>query len=771
MGHNLEALREAIQAVHITSPWSFTWFGKVAEKLPKKVKGELPAEKVRQFLTFALQGRLYEDFYCPGAARATDNPLEGQASFGRMDFVEALSRANQGEGGWDSGWTLTRVDGETFVVTRNGLSLKVEPAKVAPLNGGTLLEGATVSVRFPHELVGVSPGFYMAVGDQPLKESGGVLRIYLNMHATAAVPVMRLTTSLLNQAKVGFKFKILNDDTRFNRCDSAVLYVNAADFGRADSILRDVHQEYGALLGASTPAFTKRLARGVGLAESPPPKGPLEIESFGMNRCRLVAEGLIEASDRKLSAVDERLIIVNERFAREGLSLTTPYLNPGSADDYAPWNDVAPRTSVASRPEGRPPSRAPADHLEAAHAIGRTLADTAVWHQDRCTWIGAQPPEFAARRNLAGSTYAALGPDVYSGLAGVALFLAELSAATGDQRVADTAKAAARQAARTSELVGTADRIGLYTGWVGIALALTRVGTTVDSSEVFDLGAKIALGAAGLPRQDAEADLLVGRAGAIVGLIALHARMGDGALIDHARVLANEVIGRAVLDGAGHASWQLRGYPRQRNLTGLSHGAAGVAYGLLRLYGVVHDARLLDCALSAFAYETAVYDEDAENWPDFRDASGIKKGDRHQTFATYWCHGAPGIALSRTLAAKVAPALDFRRDVEAALRTTRAYLEMGLQHRVANFCLCHGLAGNADVLLLAADASPDETALGDIELAKQVGAFGLEQYGKDVSWPCGVGAGLNQSLMLGLAGIGYFYLRLSDPALPSVLAI
>jgi hypothetical protein len=40
-------------------------------------------------------------------------------------------------------------------------------------------------------------------------------------------------------------------------------------------------------------------------------------------------------------------------------------------------------------------------------------------------------------------------------------------------------------------------------------------------------------------------------------------------------------------------------------------------------------------------------------------------------------------------------------------------------------------------------------------------------------WPCGVpGGGESPSLMLGLAGIGHFYLRLYDPAsVPSVLLV
>ena len=58
--------------------------------------------------------------------------------------------------------------------------------------------------------------------------------------------------------------------------------------------------------------------------------------------------------------------------------------------------------------------------------------------------------------------------------------------------------------------------------------------------------------------------------------------------------------------------------------------------------------------------------------------------------------------------------------------------------------------------------------------AQQLGRKGMEIYEKNrLPWPCGVpGGGDTPNLLLGLAGIGYFYLRLHDPAtVPSVLLI
>jgi hypothetical protein len=54
---------------------------------------------------------------------------------------------------------------------------------------------------------------------------------------------------------------------------------------------------------------------------------------------------------------------------------------------------------------------------------------------------------------------------------------------------------------------------------------------------------------------------------------------------------------------------------------------------------------------------------------------------------------------------------------------------------------------------------------GLVALARQAGEYGIEHYeSRSVPWPCGVReAGETPELMLGTAGIGYYYLRLHDP--------
>jgi hypothetical protein len=76
--------------------------------------------------------------------------------------------------------------------------------------------------------------------------------------------------------------------------------------------------------------FTKPLAPGLGLAEDP--GGGL---SFGQSRCRVVAEGLYRCQAEGAADLDARLRVVAGVMRERGLDPLRPWLEPGSADDYA----------------------------------------------------------------------------------------------------------------------------------------------------------------------------------------------------------------------------------------------------------------------------------------------------------------------------------------------------------------------------------------------------------------------------------------------------
>jgi hypothetical protein len=286
---------------------------------------------VRAYLIAALEQVLYESFYCPGVPTPLAMPQPGVAPRSDPAIVEQLSAANAGGGSWADGWRVEALIRDGLVVGKDGLRLLVAPSQ-ARAPGGAPVTGGPVQIRLPKELAFASPGYYTAVGDIDLGAERGhtQLRLYFHVVPSAAPTLMGAVTSSLNELGVAFRFKVVNAPELYSRCDAAVLYVGANDFEAVRSLVRDLSSRPGVRLQERTPAFTKALGPGVGRAEQ-----PASGESFGTDRCRLLAEGVATALDRGARRTTDRLAAVAAHFASRGVDLEAPYLEPGSHDRYA----------------------------------------------------------------------------------------------------------------------------------------------------------------------------------------------------------------------------------------------------------------------------------------------------------------------------------------------------------------------------------------------------------------------------------------------------
>jgi hypothetical protein len=761
-------IEAAIRATVFHSPTIYSWFGNLSPRLAPAIKRELTAETARNYLLFNLQFQLYHDFYCAGVAAPARHEAVGFSAIGMTPFAQELSAANSGEGYWESGWKVRATEDEKVVVRKGGLELRVHPEDCLIPEGSRIAPSMELCLHFPKDFLNISPGFYMALSNKELTQEGSrsLLRVYWNLTAQGAVPFMRSATSMLNRANVPFKLKALNDPTRFTRCDSVVLYMRKSDYDTVTEILQGIYLRAAINLKKGVPALTKPLAQGVGLAEDPG-RG----RSFGLHRCRLLADGMIRAYEHGKKLVCERLKVVEDRFAEDGISLERPYLRSGSNDDYH-FRPGRKRSSRLSQYKVKVPYAKPSvsKFLRTAHQIGQRLSQEAVWHQDRCNWLGAAPV-LDSRSGQSGMTYGALGADLYSGTSGIALFLAELHAATGDSSTRRTALGAMRQALSRVDALPASSRVGFYTGGMGIAFAAVRVGIILGEAELLEHATQLLQGFAREPQGEREFDLLSGKAGAIAVLMVLRDILHDAPLLDFAVRLGDELLQTADATEAGY-SWKSPTSLSRRNLTGFSHGTAGVAYALLELFRGTGDWKYRVAAERAFEYERHWFDAEAANWPDFREEPGKgRQNKRRLSFATFWCHGAPGIALSRLRAYEILKDETCKAEATTALQTTRQMIETWLYSGTGNFSLCHGFAGNAEVLLYGYQVLAQERSDG-LGLTYAVANTGIETYAKrNHSWPCGTGGGETPSLMLGLAGIGYFYLRLHSMAIPSILIL
>jgi lantibiotic biosynthesis protein len=401
--------------------------------------------------------------------------------------------------------------------------------------------------------------------------------------------------------------------------------------------------------------------------------------------------------------------------------------------------------------------------LETAAALGARICRDALWGDGICNWIGYSMESLGGRwRNV----HRAYGGELYSGTSGIALFLARLHAVTGERMFKRTALGAIRHALEhgAGEIAPLA-RIGAYSGWTGLADAALQIAALLDADSL-RAPARALLAEAAETDTARNFDLLAGCAGAIPLL--LRASMPDAAVL-----LGDRLLATAARDDAGW-SWGEFGMPgvRQKgNLLGFSHGAGGIGWALLELHHATGEARFRDAAEGAFGYERHWFDAAHGNWPDLRDpeASGAAAASDAPAFMTAWCHGAAGIGLSRLRAWELTGGEETRNEAETAVATTIENLRGGTEMSQTNDSLCHGRGGNCETLIYGAQV------LGRPDWLRRAEEIGLQEIetcaGQRMPWPCGTyGSAEVPGLMLGLAGIGYFYLRLADPAgTPSVL--
>ena len=754
----------AIQATAFDSPTVFSWFGRKSDSLHPSVKRSVTPATARNFLLFNLQMRLYMDFYCRGLPMVSKPEAAELPVYRITSFVRKLSDANHGKGYESEGWEIRTVGNDGTIVYKQGLALRVPLEKGLIQDDNSMIPGKLLSVRFPKEFLGRSPGHYMALSDRELTQEHleDLVRLYWHLTPQGAPLLMSAATAVLNQADIPFMLKVLNEPERFTRCDAGVLYIRREDFARVFGLLKEkVYPEVVNYLKPGTPAFTKVLADGVGLAED-----PKNGDSFGLDRCRILADGMIRAYEQGLKNIDEQLAVVESRFAEDGISLETPFLNPGLSDMYnvqfPVFQRTQPRISRLACAESNTDR-----FLQTAREIAQRICQEAIWHGDRCNWLGAEADVLSIASNLTRLTYTSLGAELYDGTSGVALFLAELYDVSGDAMVRRTALGAIRQALSNIDACPPPSRLGFYCGWLGIAFAATRIGLLLNEPELLDAATQIVQRCVRENLDRREFDLISGLVGGITALIVLRDLLNDESLLEFAMQLGDDLIQTADRTPAG-CSWKTA-KSRSRNLTGWSHGTAGVAYAMLQLFKITGQSKYFDIAQQAFEYERYWFNPEIGNWPDFRDTGRSKK---NLPFMTAWCHGAPGIALSRLHAYETLADETYKAEAIIALDTTRKIVESEINSGTSNFSLCHGLAGNTDVLLHASQILGQQEK-DDTDLVHHVANVGIETYASNGhQWPSGVpSGGETPNLMLGLAGIGYFYLRLHTPSVPSVLIL
>jgi type 2 lantibiotic biosynthesis protein LanM len=359
------------------------------------------------------------------------------------------------------------------------------------------------------------------------------------------------------------------------------------------------------------------------------------------------------------------------------------------------------------------------------------------------------------------------GPDLYSGLPGIAFFLAYL----GELSAAPPYTDLARLTLKTLQVLVLDQKqhwqgckLGAYDGAGSLIYLLSHLGKLWQEPGLYREAEEVVEILCSSIAADTFFDVMSGAAGCIAALLSLHAVAPSASTLAAAVQCGDHLLAHARAMPHGLA-WSSTA--EATPLTGLSHGTAGIALNLLRLAAQSQEERFQQAALAALAYERSLFSAEKRNWPDLREfpasAQTTGAGQSAQRYMTAWCHGAVGIGLARLAMLPYHDDATLRQEIAMAVQTTCA------EGFGKNHSLCHGDMSSLELLSTAAQVLPEvscQPAPGP-RLASVLASMRTQ------GWHSGVPTAVETpSLMIGLAGTGYALLRQADPQrLPSLLLL
>lgn len=347
----LDTLKDICQKVELTSNFSILHPEYKPFELPEEIVkriSNLPEEMQNNYWSLQLRGFLYGIYYS-GSLRETlaldtenkDIPqnLENNTFLGvDLEFYEQIHDSNHGQGYYDPGWIVIKQEDENSLrVSKGELKLYIEKEKHLQPEEREAKVGDTVSILMPKNVV--QNGFYMAISNAGSHSQGTadtppeIVRVYWNLIPDGVINVMEAITKELNNLSLPFTFKVLYNPGDYTRFDSGVLYFDKCNYQAFQPVLEKIYTANQSYFKPEIPLFTKRLAPGLGLAEEPNIRFT-EVESFGMNRCQIIANGLLKAINQGKNSSEDKLNAILEQFSSLNLDWERAYLNANSEDIY-----------------------------------------------------------------------------------------------------------------------------------------------------------------------------------------------------------------------------------------------------------------------------------------------------------------------------------------------------------------------------------------------------------------------------------------------------
>ena len=356
--------------------------------------------------------------------------------------------------------------------------------------------------------------------------------------------------------------------------------------------------------------------------------------------------------------------------------------------------------------------------------------------------------------------------DLYYGNAGVILFLRELSRATSRKEYAEAVQ---RGICFLDQNLPEVELYGLYDGLAGIAYSLAQVAGNPEGSAVCSQALDRLIEGAdkqanGGVRWNDDNDIMSGSAGIGLTLLALGEQLHRPELINLSAQAGADLLARS-LPGARGRYW-LHQINAQKQYPNFSHGTAGIAYFLLKLYLRTGERRFLDAAIDGAKYLKSI----ASLNPSTRCLLPHDLPEQSDLFYLGWCHGPAGTDRFLYELSTVTNDPQWKIFADAAAESV---VRSGVPEKQTpgywnNLSRCCGAVSVGEFFLTRYRLTK---VVADRALAIRIGEYlksRAETDGSGLKWvqaenriePDNLQA--QTGLMQGAAGIGWFFLHLSE---------
>lgn len=242
---------------------------------------------------------------------------------GRDNLASALRASTAATTRWETGWVAMRTAPSGLCLAgRGNQTRELHPGQYVNLarHGMPVAPGDHIAVTELIEWIDEPTGYWCARSwsAEPQKP---LARLYFSTRSDQVGFVLMEATKTLDSLKLPYYLKCSAFAPVYSRVDSLIVYLEAGSWSRTAVEIKAMAGRIKDHLRDATPPLTKKIAPGVAFAQDLGTD-----ESFGENRCRVLAPAVLALLQDQRPSPEDGLHIITESLRAAGIDPVQPWL-------------------------------------------------------------------------------------------------------------------------------------------------------------------------------------------------------------------------------------------------------------------------------------------------------------------------------------------------------------------------------------------------------------------------------------------------------------